>query len=333
MQSCFEPRFVEPRVLSYKLTLPKSISSQSLFQCPKRPSALQNQEEHRENPPKEEEITKNSCDHNGGSIYNCDFGDWSFIEAFAAAVHHNCKEATENQKVYVHPLVTRFSSTLSMRSLEMCTESLGSESGSDISEISDEFSSSVLLRSHENPRSIQRSKPREFTKKPHRNGNFPPPLTSISGSDGVRVRSHREDGRLVIKAESAASCNSYFQAQRGGGRLRLCLMKDKQNTHNEEANEVEARFIGEYDDEPKFAEDYYDDDEEDVVGDVDSCGHLDFGGDNDNDYDSVQGIGGISGSFGCGMEIRELPRPSGWKDCRGGHEGMSGWGPFLRALC
>ncbi|KAL7226640.1 hypothetical protein ACSBR1_021687 [Camellia fascicularis] len=72
----------------------------------------------------------------------------------------------------------------------MCTESLGSETGSDISERSDEFTS-LSLKS-ENTHLTERSKAEKFSKKLTSSASFPPPLTSISGSDNVRVRPCRE---------------------------------------------------------------------------------------------------------------------------------------------
>uniref|UniRef100_A0A5B7AC38 FAF domain-containing protein n=1 Tax=Davidia involucrata TaxID=16924 RepID=A0A5B7AC38_DAVIN len=202
LQSCLEPRLVEPLVLRHKLA--------------QSPCMLQ-QQEHLENSQSEE--NKNS---KSKSNDNSDLGGWSFMQALSIT-SNNTKEVTEKE-VYVHPLVKRSSSTLSTKSLEMCTESLGSETGSEISESSDELSS-LSSESHKF-QAIQPSKSLQFTKKLNHRGIFPPPLSSISGSDCVQVRPHREDGRLVMKAVTVSSPNTCFQAERVDGRLRLSLLKD-----------------------------------------------------------------------------------------------------------
>ncbi|GJZ68262.1 FANTASTIC FOUR 1-like protein [Tanacetum coccineum] len=133
----------------------------------------------------------------------------------------------KSEEVYVHPMVKRSASALSSVSLEMCTESLGTETGSDVSESSDEFT----LEEREKYRSLMRSKARAFDRKMvsqrKGGGGLPPPLTSISGSDGtVKVKPHREGGRLVIKAVSVSDCGTKFEAERTNGRLKLSLSKD-----------------------------------------------------------------------------------------------------------
>ncbi|KAI3829673.1 hypothetical protein L1987_03801 [Smallanthus sonchifolius] len=133
------------------------------------------------------------------------------------------KNLEVNDDVYVHPMVKRSASALSTKSLEMCTESLGSETGS---ESGDEFCV-ISMEERERLRGIQKSKCRNFDRKVRRN-DFPPPLTSISGSHGaVKVRQHREGGRLVIKAVSFSNCGTHFQAERTNGRLKLSLLRDR----------------------------------------------------------------------------------------------------------
>ncbi|KAL4572056.1 hypothetical protein LXL04_018825 [Taraxacum kok-saghyz] len=145
--------------------------------------------------------------------------------------------SVKNEEVYVHPMVKRSASSLSSMSLEMCTESLGTETGSDVSDSSDEFS----WEERERFRRLQRSKARNFHRKvaSHRGGvGFPPPLTSISGLNGtVKVSPHREGGRLVIKAVSISDCGTKFETERTDGRLRLSLLKDCcGNVESERAN-------------------------------------------------------------------------------------------------
>ncbi|CAL5437000.1 unnamed protein product [Camellia sinensis] len=305
LQSCLEPRLIEPRVLRHKLG-PNS-SSQSL-PWPQRPSVLRHQQEHQENSHNEEE--KSNKNNNNG-----DLGGWSFIQALTGT-SHNCKEVTEKEKVYVHPLVKLSSSTLSNKSLEMCTESLGSETGSDISERSDEITS-LSLKS-ENTHLTERSKAEKFSKKLTSSASFPPPLTSISGSDNVRVRPCREGGRLVLKAVTVAPSSTFFQTERVNGRLRLCLLN------------CDSYEVVEGVDATKAGGEYYD-------GDGDGDGDDDDGevdGDEDDDDDEwVEGIGGNSGNVGCEIEIGEFPRPSRCKEGGGsGNKGMSSLGPFWVAI-
>ncbi|GFZ13631.1 FANTASTIC four-like protein [Actinidia rufa] len=176
---------------------------------------------------------------------NAEFG--SFIQSPTNISHNQNELMTEKEKVYVHPLSRRSSSpTLSKKSLEMCTESLGCETGSDSSERSDEFS---LISSK----------------------------TSISDSDCFRVRHHREGGRLVIKAVTISSSNSYFQAERVDGRLRFCLVK----CNSLECEEAEEK-------------------EEDAVADGDEGGAEDMEGNSEN----------VGGEIGTG----EVLRPSRCKE-------------------
>ncbi|KAA8543232.1 hypothetical protein F0562_021273 [Nyssa sinensis] len=297
LQSCLEPRLVEPRVSRHKLAPPKSISSPS-FPCPQK------------NSNNEENNNKTGKRNN-----NSDLGAWSFIQALSNT-SHNHKEVTENEKVYVDPLAKRSSSMLSMKSLEMCTESLGSETGSDISESSDEFCS--LSSQTDKFQAIKRSKSREFTKNLCRSRSFPPPLSSICGLDSVQVRPHREGGRLVIKAVTVSSCSTYFQAERIDGRLRLCLLKDcSLNCHKEVARDEEK-----VNNEEEHDEEHENDDKVEDVDDDDAGG----GDEVDDDHSN-------RGKVGCEIGIGELPRPSRCKEGgASGNKGMSNWEPFWVAI-
>nr|GMD22156.1 protein FANTASTIC FOUR 3-like [Ipomoea batatas] len=125
------------------------------------------------------------------------------LEALANPSH------TQNENVYVHPLANRSASTMNTKSLNMCTESLGSETGSDICEsccMDYEYSASPFL--------LEKQKySKSGFKKMKGKDSFPPPLTSISRLEGVQVqvRPFREEGRLVIKA---VNITSYFHTHR-----------------------------------------------------------------------------------------------------------------------
>ncbi|KAF5782456.1 putative The fantastic four family protein [Helianthus annuus] len=165
-------------------------------------------------------------------------GGWSFLKVLENP-STDSKKLDQNDTVYVHPMVKRSASALSTKSLEMCTESLGSETGSDVSESGDEFCA-LSLEERERLRAIQRSKYRSFDRKIRRN-DFPPPLNSISSSDGaLKVRHHREGGRLVIKAESFSNCGTSFQAERINGRLKLSLLKGCNVNYESEGDETES---------------------------------------------------------------------------------------------
>ncbi|KAL3827930.1 hypothetical protein ACJIZ3_016732 [Penstemon smallii] len=121
----------------------------------------------------------------------------------------------------------------------MCTESLGSETGNGIDSNVDEFS--YLFLEKQSSLTKKQPKTRQNFKKVKHSSSFPPPLTSISSSDGVQVQTHREGGRLVIKAFNSSSCGSYFQTERKNGRLKLSLPKESYlDSEHEEQVEIEV---------------------------------------------------------------------------------------------
>ncbi|CAK9151065.1 unnamed protein product [Ilex paraguariensis] len=331
LRSCLEPRLIQPCVLRHKLAPPKAKVLQSI---PNTSGKL----EHTENSHYEDdEHDNNSSENNDGRVEgnhksnnNGDSGGWSFLQALTNKPF-NSTELVDTQKVYVHPLVKRSSSTLSTKSLDMCTESLGSETGSEVSESIDEFSS--LSWEGPNFGALQRSKSPEFSKKLNGSGTFPPPLTSISGSDCVRVRPHREDGRLVIKAVTVPSSNTNFQAERVNGRLRLSLKKDYSfDCNNEvimnketESNEEDEDEVAEH---ANFGEDevveHDDDDNDDDVNSVDGDG------DNDNHNGGYwgEGMDGDGGNVGFEVGIGELSKPRRCKEGGNRNKGMPKWGPL-----
>ncbi|XP_061341355.1 protein FANTASTIC FOUR 1-like [Gastrolobium bilobum] len=203
LQSCLEPRVIESHVLRLKLAPPRSnFSSHS-------DSDSQNQEK---------PITNNNECNKKDTVPNVGGGSgWSFLQALANTTHCNKTE----EQVYVHPTVKRSSSMLSEKSLEMCTESLGSETGSNAGENSDEFSlfsfdsSNTCFTRHNTDKNC-------VSKRVNRACSFPPPLTSMGG---VHVRPHREGGRLILEAVASPSPRHYFHAERSKGRLRLCLFE------------------------------------------------------------------------------------------------------------
>ncbi|CAL9114186.1 unnamed protein product, partial [Musa textilis] len=147
------------------------------------------------------------------------FDIWSAIQSQKAAA----AAADQPAAPYVHPLARRSSSLLSQKSLEICTESLGSETGSD------GFSSFMDDLDCHHPSKLDGEETEEEKKdlpfsvgrrSPPR--SFPPPLPSISQRNVpcLHMRPHRLDGRLVMEAVAVPSKN-YLHAQRVDGRLVL----------------------------------------------------------------------------------------------------------------
>ncbi|CAH8362393.1 unnamed protein product [Eruca vesicaria subsp. sativa] len=147
------------------------------------------------------------------------------------------KTESSNDAPYVHPLMKRASS-LSEKSLEICTESLGSETGCEgfasyaEAEI-DKEESSLVLDVTETKQEEETEV--EFEKEPITvqnqttcielpRGSFPPPLRSLSSQTGsaLHMKTRRDNGRLVLEAVSMP-CHNNFSAKRQNGRLLLAF--------------------------------------------------------------------------------------------------------------
>ncbi|WOK97699.1 hypothetical protein Cni_G06407 [Canna indica] len=171
------------------------------------------------------------------------FDIWSSIQLQKA------EQPPEPATPYIHPLVRRSSSSMSQKTLEICTESLGSETGSD------EFSAFVgdnelgfCFQDKEGEEEEERDDVEEkrivggecgerrlhlttvnyhcaIGRRSAPVRSFPPPLASISRHDVpcVQLRSYRRDGRLVVEAVPVPSQN-YLQARRVDGHLVLSLV-------------------------------------------------------------------------------------------------------------
>lgn len=174
----------------------------------------------------------------------------------------------QNQPPYIHPLVKRSTSSLSEKSLEICTESLGSETGSDgfssyppseASDLDEEKQQSQQQQSYNN--SMEEDLEIKFVKYNDNNNNnysnrkimqqqsrsFPPPLPSLAvREDGasLHMHCHRQNGRLVLEAVSVPSQN-YFHAQRQDGRLLLTLISNPSSS-TQDHDEMEEEETEEY---------------------------------------------------------------------------------------
>ncbi|KAF3637035.1 hypothetical protein FXO38_23896 [Capsicum annuum] len=149
-------------------------------------------------------------------------------------------EISNVQTPYIHPLVKR---SLSEKSLEICTENLGSENGSDgfssntpsengdIDEDKyDQQQQQYCSRSIEELRVVKY----KYSK---RSSSFPPPIPSLARGDNnkpsLHMQSRRKDGRLILEAVPIPSRN-LFQAHRHDGRLLLTFVDNSTSTLSSE---------------------------------------------------------------------------------------------------
>ncbi|XP_057966567.1 protein FANTASTIC FOUR 1-like [Malania oleifera] len=284
LQSCL----VEPTAVRLKLAPPPSSNFSPSSEWSHRPSTP--------------DSDPHPNHHDNNSNHKTENGDvnrgWSFMENLLNT-SKNSKEEIDNKEVYVHPLHKRSATRVGEISLEMCTENLGSETGSDITQSSWENAKSPAK---------ERSKFKEISrKKLDRSATFPPPLTSISGFGCVQVRPHREEGRLVLKAVTVSSCNTYFHAERSDGRLRLRLLKDCSSEIIDSA-EAEA--------EEEAEEEGGDDEEEagDETGEAEGEGELEGEGSESecvHSWGNEEGeLEGNCGNVGGKMGRRSVGRPN-----------------------
>ncbi|XP_076950411.1 protein FAF-like, chloroplastic [Bidens hawaiensis] len=158
------------------------------------------------------------------------------------------KKQDESDKIpppYVHPLVKKSASSLSEKSLKICTESLGSETGSDV------FSSPPASseKSGDDDQQEEKQKEKEefkvvkpaclTTKKTQQAQAraFPPSLPSLAAAHAegpsLHMQSRRVAGRLVVEAVSVPQ-QKYFEAQRQDGRFLLTLINDPKEQDQEQ---------------------------------------------------------------------------------------------------
>ncbi|XP_010552818.1 PREDICTED: protein FANTASTIC FOUR 2-like [Tarenaya hassleriana] len=171
--------------------------------------------------PHPEEQEAFATDDGEAETQNAENGGWSFLQSIISK--------TDTNAVYVHPLAN--SAKLSKRSLEMCTEGLGSETGHCPMGSSEEMSL-FTPKTHPKKEALRRTGERALTGKGSNRveARFPPAIRS--SGDGVRVKPRREGGRLVLEAVSVSSSISGFHVERNEGRLRLCLLRDSEEGYD-----------------------------------------------------------------------------------------------------
>ncbi|KAJ0266547.1 hypothetical protein HA466_0005330 [Hirschfeldia incana] len=174
---------------------------------------------------------------------------------------------------YVHPLMKRASS-LSEKSLEICTESLGSETGcegfswhassenGDAAEIEEVLNFTVTKEEEETEAAVVEIEQEPITVPNYTpcvelpRGSFPPPIRSLSsqsGSAALHMKTRRDNGRLVLEAVSMPSHNN-FSAKRQDGHLLLTFaeISDEFEMASDEEDETdEVQWLD--DEEEEFA--------------------------------------------------------------------------------
>lgn len=185
---------------------------------------------------------------------------WSFLQSLSSGSSSSSTKTTssEKEKTYVQrPSSCR---ALSDQSLALCTENLGSESGSDVTDIDDLFSLDVQTKNlGETTTETRTVKSRKRNLSP---SDLPPPLTTMRGFQCIQMRPHREDGRLVMTATKAPPRNGCFQADRSNGRLRLSILKDSDEFVENEEETIEPEEPEEYEEEEEEEEE----DDDEVMG-------------------------------------------------------------------
>eukprot|EP00261_Vitis_vinifera_P008668 XP_002277799.3 PREDICTED: protein FANTASTIC FOUR 3 [Vitis vinifera] len=330
LQSCLETQQVEQRTLRLKLASPKPHFSQSIGLLDSNTKQTEEKCHYGEGGGK----TNSPLDtHNSPSP---DLGGWSFIHALSNGSQGQ-KEAMEKQCSYVHPLVKRSASTLSDKSLEMCTEDLGSETGTHVVE-NTMFAVPASASEPGDCPSRELLQSRQLLRATKANSqNFPPPLTTISGSNSLQIRPHREDGRLIMKAVKASLAHTLFQVERSEGRLRLCLLKDptsnldwqvaaQESEGSSDANEREE-IENEEEKEEEDIEEEEEEEEEEVVEEEEEDG--DEQDEEDGEFNWSEEMEGKNMEVGVEMGMEKYQRPSRCKEGGGhGRKGLLNWEPF-----
>jgi len=232
LQSHLESQLVESRTL--RLRLPSVPTPQPIDLAFKSHFFDSNiKTHHHEENINKTETSQNKSNNNGG---------WNFLDALSNNIYQNTSKKETTTATYVPPQQKRSSLFMSPKSLELCTENLGNESGTDIVENDRLLSSMGTMEEQRQPcRQVLAATKKAKTQ------NFPPPLTTIRGSKSLHVRTHREDGRLVIEVTKVPPSTSCFRADRCHGRLRLCILTNETTSFDPE-EEQEDKEDGDVDD-------------------------------------------------------------------------------------
>ncbi|XP_058739460.1 protein FANTASTIC FOUR 3-like [Vicia villosa] len=243
LQLHLETQLVESRTLRLRLPSPKQSIDLAFKSC-FTDSNIKTQHHREENININKTETFQTKPNNGG---------WNFLDALSNISQKTSMKETTTTASYVHPQQKRSSLVLSPKSLEMCTENLGNESGTDI--VENDMLLSLMGKTEESQQQQQQQQQQPCREvlggsKKAKIQNFPPPLTTIRGSESLRVRPHREDGRLVIEVTKVPPRTSCFEADRSHGRLRLCFSTNetREEEQEEEFEEEDGDVVDDVDD-------------------------------------------------------------------------------------
>ncbi|XP_010667002.2 protein FANTASTIC FOUR 1 [Beta vulgaris subsp. vulgaris] len=261
-------------------------------------------------------------------------GGWSAIEALPSK--SDSYKTSKDEPPYVHPLVKRSSFMLSEKSLEMCTESLGNESGCCSMESGlFSFPSTTTTTTMK----MQDYKPRQKLQKRKTlivdHGKFPPPLTTISGgSNPIHVKQYREEGRLVLEAVCSPPIQSYLQSERSDGRLKLSIVRALSTDdikNDEEENYCDSQIM-----DNDVVEEFLDDemDHEKEIMEVDVVEKEDLNleecnsSSKENDANFFEDMNGITVEFGVKLGLGKIHRPTRCKERGQGNKRLINWESF-----
>ncbi|KAI4385799.1 hypothetical protein MLD38_003792 [Melastoma candidum] len=238
----------------------------------------------------EEDTLRKDVEGCGGQVYiwkpRRDVESEKPEETWGSILFQKVEDSKSLPPPYVHPMVKRSKSCLSTRSLEICTESLGSETGSDgfslypASEVGD-------MEAEDGPEEHQQDRlsPQaadfdvdEFympkynharTAEKMRPLSFPPPIQSLATGNGggsLSMHSRRDSGRLVLEAVSIP-LEKNFEARREEGRLVLAFMNNNESycDDNKDVDEDEDKLVMEMDEEISGEQEEPKEDKEGVV--------------------------------------------------------------------
>uniref|UniRef100_A0A3Q7H303 FAF domain-containing protein n=1 Tax=Solanum lycopersicum TaxID=4081 RepID=A0A3Q7H303_SOLLC len=173
-------------------------------------------------------------------------GNKTSNDVWSSILNQKNEESSTLPPPYIHPLLKKSSSSLTDKSLEICTESLGSETGSEIisldhhhhhlqkqQQVKEELSPQTfeefpVVKFHHNKKSSSPLLPK----------SFPPTISSLAAEDNkpsVHMQSHRQDGRLILEAVSVPPQN-HFRVERVDGRLLLTLITTSSEIETEDIN-------------------------------------------------------------------------------------------------
>ncbi|KAJ8559703.1 hypothetical protein K7X08_003761 [Anisodus acutangulus] len=216
------------------------------------------------------------------SIQNSNKKEPTSNDVWSSIVTQKKEESSTLPPPYVHPLLKKSSSSLTEKSLEICTESLGSETGSELSLSSYPPSDTDEDKDEHHQKQQQEEKEEviisqsfeEFPvvkynhnkKTSSSRKSFPPTISSLASEDkpSVQMQSHRQNGRLILEAVSVPPQN-HLRAKRVDGRLVLTLITTKVEPEIDDLEKVfeEIQEV-EQNEQPNLVYDDDDDQEEEV---------------------------------------------------------------------